>query len=298
MQTLLPEPHPAQRTMRPRLLVVMAHPDDESFGVGGTIAWYSWLGADVTLICTTGGEEGEVAPHFIEQYGSKQATRHAELRCAAEKLGLSQVYMLGYRDSGMAGTPSNKHPDALASAPLDEVTAHVTHLMRTLRPHVVVTFDPVGGYRHPDHIVSHQATVAAFARAGDASYRDSDLPPYQPQKLYYSVIPRGWLKWFVKVMPLFGRDPTRFGKNQDVDLTKLVADEFPIHARIAYHAVEDRRNAAVQCHASQIDSPTLTQSVVGWVIRALAGGESFMRAHPAPVAGHVERDLLADITVD
>ncbi len=298
MHTLLPEPPPTQRTMRPRLLVVMAHPDDEAFGMGGTIAWYSWLGADVTLICTTGGEEGEVAPHFITQYGSKQATRHAELRCAAEKLGLSQVYMLGYRDSGMAGNPSNHHPDALASAPLEQVTAQVTRLIRMLRPHVVVTFDPVGGYRHPDHIATHQATVAAFARAGDAHDTASNLPPYQPQKLYYSVIPRGWLKWFVKAMPLLGRDPTRFGKNQDVDLTKLVEDEFPIHARIAYGIVEDRRNAAVQCHASQMDSPTLTQSVVGWVIRAFAGGESFMRAHPTPVPGQIETDLLAGITVD
>jgi mycothiol S-conjugate amidase len=96
--------------VRPTILAVLAHPDDESFGAGGTLARYAWSGAAVHLICATGGEEGTVDEHHLEGYGSIHERRMAELRCAAEALGLASVTMLGYRDSGMAGAPANSHP--------------------------------------------------------------------------------------------------------------------------------------------------------------------------------------------
>ncbi len=283
---------------RPRLLAVMAHPDDETFGIGGTLALYSWCGAAVYLICTTDGAAGDVAPHLLERYGSVEACREEELRCAARKLGLTQVYMLGYRDSGMPGTPDNQHPRSLYSAPLDEVTARITHLIRLLRPHVVVTFDPIGGYRHPDHIVTHQATVQAFHAAGQAERYPDDLPPYQPHKLYYSVFPRLFLKIVVRLMPLFGKDPARFGRNADVDLTTLVHEEFPVHAQIDFLPVAYLRDAATACHASQISSPTLTQSLLGWAARLFAGGENFMRAYPPAEPGLRERDLFTGVSIE
>jgi LmbE family N-acetylglucosaminyl deacetylase len=276
----------------------MAHPDDESFGLGGTLALYSSYGVAVYLICTTDGAAGDVDPALIERYGSAEACREAELRCAAEKLGLAGLHMLHYRDSGMPGSPQNQHPASLYSAPLDEVVARITHDIRCVRPHVVITFDPIGGYRHPDHIVTHQATVQAFQAAADPQQYPDDLPPYQPQKLYYTVFPRFFLRLFVRMMPLFGKDPKRFGRNQDVDLTSFVNEEFPVHARIDFQAVRKQRDAAVACHASQITSPTLTQSVIGWFIRLMAGGESFMRAHPTPEPGKVERDLFTGVTID
>jgi LmbE family N-acetylglucosaminyl deacetylase len=290
-------PHPCADA-RPRLLAVLAHPDDESFGTGGTLAFYSDAGAAVYLICTTGGEAGVIAPEFLERYGSPTATRTAELHCAAEKLGLTEVQMFGYRDSGMAGTADNQHPESLYSASFDEVVARITHHIRRLRPHVVITFDPIGGYRHPDHIITHRATVEAFHAAGDVTRYPDDLPPYQPQKLYYQVFPRFLLRLFVRLMPLFGKDPTRFGKNEDVDLTSFVNETFPIHARIDYRTVNDQREAAVACHASQIGSPTLTQSILGTLLRFFAGGESFMRAYPTPERGTNERDLFAGVEID
>ena len=149
------------------LLAVLAHPDDESFGMGGTLALYAQRDAAVHLACATHGEVGEVAPQFLEHFTSIGDLRENELRCAAGMLGLSGVYFLGYRNSGMPGSPANNHPDALAAAPLDEVAAKVAQLIRKIRPQVVVTFDPIGGYRHPDHIAIHQATVKAFYAAGD-----------------------------------------------------------------------------------------------------------------------------------
>jgi LmbE family N-acetylglucosaminyl deacetylase len=284
---------------RPRLLAVLAHPDDETFGTGGTLALYTWCGAATYLICTTDGAAGTIDPEFIRHYGSKVATRTAELHCAASQLGLHHVWMLGYRDSGMPGTPDNEHPDSLSCAPLDTVAARITRYIRQVRPHVVITFDPIGGYRHPDHIITHQATVQAFHAAGDPDqFPDPALPPYQPQKLYYHVFPRHWLRLFVRLMPLFGKDPRRFGRNQDVDLTTFAYDEFPVHARITYTAVQHQRDAAVNCHASQTRNATVTQSMIGHVMRLLAGGDSFMRAYPPATAGLHEHDLFAGVQID
>ena len=137
------------------ILSVLAHPDDESFGMGGTLALYAKRGVDVHLVCATRGEVGEVSPEILEGFDSVSALRVNELRCAAGILGLKGVHFLDYRDSGMPGSEDNHHPLAMAAAPLDEVAAKVTHYIRKLRPQVVLTFDPIGGYRHPDHIAIH-----------------------------------------------------------------------------------------------------------------------------------------------
>ena len=108
-------------TEKKKMLVVLAHPDDESFGMGGTLAYYAAQGVDVHLICATRGEVGEVDPEYMKGYESKGELREVELRCAAEKLGIKQVLFLDYRDSGMQGSPENDHPNSLYSQPLEEV---------------------------------------------------------------------------------------------------------------------------------------------------------------------------------
>ena len=99
-----------------KILAILAHPDDETFGMGGTLAYYAAHGADVKLICTTRGEAGDVAPAFLEKYDTVAELRAAELACAANKLGISEYHFLGYRDSGMTGAPSNEHPQALMNS--------------------------------------------------------------------------------------------------------------------------------------------------------------------------------------
>lgn len=284
--------------IRPTLLAVLAHPDDESFGIGGTLAFYAWCGAAVHLVCATRGEVGHVTPELLQGYTSLGERREAELRCAAEKLGLTSVEMLDYRDSGMPGTPDNQHPQALAAAPLDTVAAQVTQAIRRTRPHVVVTFDPIGGYRHPDHIAIHQATVRAFHAAGNAESYPGDLPPYQSHKLYYSTFSRRALRFFVRMLPLFGKDPRRFGRNQDVDLMSLINEDFPIHAWIDYLPVEDRKTAAIACHASQTEGPSLTRGFFGVIMRLFGGKETFMRAYPEPDPALREHDLFAGVDIE
>src|SRR5262249_46668029 len=144
------------------LLFIGAHPDDESFGPGGTLAKYALEGARVYYACATRGEVGEASAEHLAGHVSTGDMRWSELTCAAAALHLAGLFHLGYRDSGMPGSPSNTAPGALAAAPVEEATGRVVKVIREVRPQVIFTHDPIGDYRHPDHIAVHNATVRAF----------------------------------------------------------------------------------------------------------------------------------------
>lgn len=277
------------------LLAVLAHPDDESFGIGGTLALYSQRGVSTHLVCATRGEVGGVDDKHMNGYQTVSEVRESELRCAASILGLCGVYFLDYRDSGMPGSPDNQHPKALAVAPVEEVAERIAQTIRQLHPQVVVTFDPIGGYKHPDHIAIHRATTRAFHLAGDPGYV-SDLPPYQPQRLYYSVFPKRFMRLALRLMPLFRMDPHRIGRNADIDLVSIVEEgNFPVHARIDIHSVSEQKEAASACHSSQLDGGPIRRGPLGWLLRWMWQDEQFMRAYPPPEARLRERDLFVGI---
>lgn len=279
------------------LLAILAHPDDESFGIGGTLALYALRGVKTYYICMTGGESGTVDPHFLENYTSIAELRYAELRCASEKLGLAGFIMAGYRDSGMPGTPDNAHSNALVNQPVEAVAARLAHWIREIRPQVIITHDPIGGYKHPDHIATHHAVLRAFHTAGDTSaYPNEPLPPFCPQKLYYQTFPKQMLKVFTWLLPLLGQDPRRFGRNKDIDILSLVEDgEFPIHARVDYTSVVKIRNEASACHASQLESGPPSRGIVSWFFRLLRQKDTYMRAFPEPPPGLQEMDLFEGV---
>jgi LmbE family N-acetylglucosaminyl deacetylase len=265
---------------KPRtLLSVLAHPDDESFGMGGTLALYAQQGWDVYLICATRGEAGTVDPHHMEGFSSIAELREGELRCAAQHLGLKDVFFLDYHDSGMPGMDANKHPKAQINAPIEEVAAKVVKTIRELQPDIIVTFDPIGGYRHPDHIHIHNATVLAFEKAADPSFAPEVGAPFLPGKLYFHTIPRGFLKFAVRLIRLFGGDPTKWGRNKDIDLASLAEVDFPTHARIDYTKLSEKKTLASACHASQGGSQ-MRRGVIGWVFRLLGEKDTYMRAYP------------------
>jgi LmbE family N-acetylglucosaminyl deacetylase len=277
------------------LLAVLAHPDDESFGMGGTLAFYASRGVDVHLICATRGEVGDVSPEYLEGYRSIADRREAELRCAAGILGLNGVHFLDYRDSGMPGSPDNSHPNALAAQPLDTVAAKVVHYIRELKPQVVLTFDPIGGYRHPDHIAIQRAAVKAFEQASNPDFDPEGLPVYTPLKLYFQTFPHGFLKLAVKLLPLLGRDPHKFGANRDVDLTAIAEVDFPTAARIDIRSVADEKVQAGACHASQ-GGGNMGGRLTGYLLRLFNPGETFMRGYPKMVPGErIERDLFQNV---
>jgi LmbE family N-acetylglucosaminyl deacetylase len=279
----------------PTLLAVLAHPDDESFGMGGTLALYARRGYRVVLLCATRGEVGTVDPEHLIGHASVAELRESELRCAAQQLGLSAVHFLGYRDSGMPGQPDNEHPDAQIAHPVEEVAERIVAHIRAVRPDVVVTFDPIGGYRHPDHIHVHNATTLAFERAYDPSFARQAGPPFQPRALYYHVFPHRLLRFATRLMPFFGVDPRRFGRNHDIDLNALSQFDFPVHVRINIAAVSGIKSRAGACHASQ-GGIQMRRGVMGLITRVMGENENFMRAFP-PVRGEfrVLNDLFEGI---
>jgi LmbE family N-acetylglucosaminyl deacetylase len=273
-----------------RLLAVLAHPDDETFGIGGTLAWYARRGTAVHLVCATRGEVGE-APPGLKGFASVAEMRESELRCAAGVLGLAGIEFLGYRDSGMPGTPDNQHPQAFAAAPVDRVARDIARRIRVLRPQVVITFDPIGGYGHPDHIAAHCATVEGFRLAADPGKSIDGIPPFQPDKLYFQTFPRGALRFAVRLLRLFGQDPSHFGKNRDIDLAVIASVNYPIHARINIRSVQELKEKASACHSSQGGGPGT--GPVRIFLRLFGGSEGFIRAYPLPPPKRIERDLFS-----
>ena len=168
-----------------RLLISFAHPDDESFGLGAAIPKWIDDGVDVYLICATNGDVGNVPPALQGKYPSVAALRLSELQCARRYLHFADVFMLGYRDSGMPGSETSRHPESLcyqwAHHP-QTVTDKALHVMRQVEPQVVVTFNRYGGYGHPDHIAIQRATTAAFHQLR------ADESAGSPQKLYYAAV--------------------------------------------------------------------------------------------------------------
>ncbi len=277
---------------RQTLLAVLAHPDDESFGMGGTLALYAGRGADVYLVCATRGEVGAADEEHLKGYASVAEMREAELRCAAGILDLKGVFFLGYRDSGMPGSVENQHPDAQIGHPVEEVAGRVVKYIRDLKPEVVLTFDPIGGYHHPDHIHIQQATTLAFEKANDASFHPEAGTPFAPRALYFHTIPHSFLKMAVFFLRLFGKDPRKFGRNGDIDLASIAEVDFPVHARINIRPVQDKKDQASACHSSQ-GGGQMRRGVMGFFNRLLGGSETFMRASP-PAGKHdkVVRDLF------
>jgi len=157
-------------TAAPRLLLVHAHPDDESLWTGGTIARYAAAGIHVTLVTCTLGEEGEIIPTRLRELAADAADqlggyRIGELRAACAALGVSDHRWLGgvgrWRDSGMVGVAANSHPRAFAGGDLAEQADALAEVIADVRPQVVVTYGPDGGYGHPDHVRAHEVTMAA-----------------------------------------------------------------------------------------------------------------------------------------
>jgi LmbE family N-acetylglucosaminyl deacetylase len=246
------------------------------------------------LVCATRGEAGEVPPDLLQGYESIAKLREDELRCAASHLGLKDVHFLGYRDSGMEGSPDNQHPDALAAAPLDEVAEQITLLIRQIRPQVIITFDPYGGYGHPDHIAIQRATIEAFHAAGNPNLYPDGMSPYHPQKVYYHTFSRTMMRLAVRIMPFLGQDPRRWGRNKDIDLLTIASHDFPIDARVNVREVAEAKRKASACHSSQTGPPA--RGLLRWIFRLAGEYETFMRFHPASKNRRREKDLFEGVS--
>jgi mycothiol S-conjugate amidase len=272
------------------LMAVLAHPDDESYGLGGTLARYAAEGVDVHVVIATDGAAGSVAEDWAGDRERLAEARTLELEAAAKVLGVT-THSLGYRDSGYINDPANEHPDAFAQADESEVVGRVVCLIRKLKPEVVITHDETGGYYHPDHIFCWKITSAAFHAAGDPR-QYKELAPHQPLRLYYTAFSNRWVKLIVRLMRLRGRDPTRAGRNKDIDMTRLGVPPQKIHAVIDYRKYWEVKRLASAAHISQGGGTSFNRLLPTWLFKWLFAKETYIRAYPPAPDGFREYDLF------
>jgi LmbE family N-acetylglucosaminyl deacetylase len=281
-------------------MAVFAHPDDESFGIGGTLARY---GADpdvrVVLVCATRGEAGEISDSHLATPERLGEVREAELRCACQKLGVDALYFLDYRDSGMAGTPENQHPQALAQADLNEAVGKIVAHIRREKPDVVVTFDENGGYGHPDHIAIHYQAKEAFSAAADpARYPEqieAGLEPHQARKLYYTAIPNRFFRAVAAKMEKLGIElPERYRKRLESSESWGLPDE-ACTTDVYVQDFWDTKQKAVQCHATQLNPDSIFALLPPGIMRELQAWECFQLAQSYAGEDGGVHDLLAGL---
>ncbi|NHP17776.1 N-acetyl-1-D-myo-inositol-2-amino-2-deoxy-alpha-D-glucopyranoside deacetylase [Rhodococcus sp. IC4_135] len=238
-----------------RLLLVHAHPDDETITTGGTIARYASEGAEVTVLTCTLGEEGEVIGDAWAGLVASEADqlggyRIAELSAALSALGSAAPRFLDgagrYRDSGMIGTPSAANPRAFVNARLDEAVGAVVAVIREIRPHVVITYDPNGGYGHPDHIQAHAITTAAVEAAATTAYPETG-EPWSTPKFYWTVTERSGLERGIAAISEF---PEKWRLPEPGELPSV--DDGDVTTAIDVRGVMDAKARALSAHATQV----------------------------------------------
>jgi mycothiol S-conjugate amidase len=282
-----------------RLMCVHAHPDDESSKGAATMARYVAEGHDVMVVTCTGGEAGSILNPAMERpevLENMAEYRRREMARAVEILGVQHRW-LGFVDSGLPeGDPKPPLPEGcFALVPLEEATAPLVRVIREFRPHVVVTYDENGGYPHPDHIKTHEISMAAFDAAGDPDRFPEAGEPWQPLKLYYShgfsrarmqavheaLVARGDESPYGEMLekwPADRRDP-----GERVTTRVECADYFPV------------RDEALKAHATQIDPTSRWFLVPPEVLREIWPTEDYELVRALVDAPTPEDDLFAGL---
>ncbi|MFI6346509.1 N-acetyl-1-D-myo-inositol-2-amino-2-deoxy-alpha-D-glucopyranoside deacetylase [Streptomyces sp. NPDC050560] len=270
-----------------RLLLVHAHPDDESINNGATMAAYAAAGVHVALVTCTRGEEGEIIPPGLGHLAADRDDalgphRETELAAAMRRLGVRDHRFLGgpgrYRDSGMAGAPQNSAPGAFWSAPLDEAAALLVPVVRELRPQVLVTYDPDGGYGHPDHVKAHRVATRAVELAGDPAHGEG--APHRVARVFWTRMPRSVaLERFADLPGELGALP--FAGSGGLENLPGVVDDERITTAVDGTPYAEAKAAAMAAHATQIEvvgrwfalSNGLAQPLFATEYYELAGGK-------------------------
>ena len=283
-----------------RLLLVHAHPDDETINNGVTMAKYAASGAQVTLVTCTRGEEGEVLVTELANLASDKDDklgehREIELKDAMVQLGINDFRFLGtpnkkWRDSGMMGTPQNERGDVFWQADLDEASLELVNIILEIKPQVLITYDEFGGYGHPDHIKAHRVAMRATELAAEQGW--------QVSKIYWNTMPRSVIQIGIEKMKEVGSD--FFGAQSADDLPFAKPDELVTTVVNAPEYVPQKL-AAMKAHATQIsvDGPffalsnNLGLSVWGDEYYTLVKGE---KAAPFDSNGR-ELDIFAGVNL-
>lgn len=275
------------------LLAIRPHPDDESTGTGGMLAYYSARGVRTGVVICTGGEEGEIRDPDLDPEADRprlREIREREARDACAILGVAELRMLGYRDSGMLSTSANQHPAAFMNAERVEAAGRLVRIIRELRPSVVVTEPPGGQYPHPDHVMCHQVSVDAVEAAGDAQAFPEAGPAWQVAKLYaIAQIDDG--AW-ESLLPKFN------AAGFDMDWLKRTPGSSrapgPETATVALDVrpYSEHQRQALLAHRTQVPPESFLVSLPAELRRLAFATAYFTRLSPPSAPGEHEIDLL------
>jgi N-acetyl-1-D-myo-inositol-2-amino-2-deoxy-alpha-D-glucopyranoside deacetylase len=241
-----------------RMLLVHAHPDDETIGNGVTMAKYAAEGAHVTLVTCTLGEEGEVLVPELAHLAADQDDqlgqhRIGELATAMEALGVRDHRFLGgagrFRDSGMMGLPTNDRPDTFWQADLDEAAGFLVDVIREVRPQVLVTYDENGGYGHPDHIQAHRVAMRAVELA--AQQGSGSAAPWQVAKVYWNAMPDSLMRDGIRRLKEAG-DTSFDDWDVEGEMPSFVVPDDAITTVVEGMDHVEAKLAAMRAHATQI----------------------------------------------
>lgn len=277
------------------LMAVHAHPDDEAIGTGGILARAAAEGIRTVLVTCTGGEMGEINPETQVAPERLREVRERELRAACEILNVSHLELLGYRDSGMAGTDDNNHPDAFAQADLAHATARLVELVRTYRPSVIVTYDENGFYGHPDHISAHRIAAGAFDLAGVPSpISASRLEPWAPAKLYYTTVPMSAVRTFAEKLREVGVGRVA-GEEVESDEPSWGTPDHLVTTTVDVSAHVEQKRLALFAHATQMGPEVFFTKLPRPLFHELFSRETFQRVKSRVSAPTPETDLFAGL---
>ena len=255
------------------LVCFHAHPDDESIATAGVMAAAAAEGHRVVLVVATLGEEGEVPDGFLASDESLAERREAETRASAQIIGASRVEFLGYRDSGMVGTPANDHPEAFCQADLDEAAERLAAILRDEAAEVVTIYDENGVYGHPDHVQVHRVGVRATELAGTP-------------RVFESTMNRDYLRDLREQAQEAGADAGAVD-SPDVEEMQLGLPGDKITTRVDVSAHVDRKRASMRAHASQISEQSFFLAMPDEVFARVFGIEWFIRRGvPVPVEAY------------
>ena len=264
-----------------RVLTVYGHPDDEG-QVTGTMAAFIAQGAKVTLVCATRGEVGEISDPLLGTPETLGYVRELELRASMAQIGLSDVRLLPYRDSGMAGTPENDDPRCLHQQPAEVVIGELVAIMRELKPHLVFTWDPTGGYGHPDHVAVHRHTVAAFEASGDAEQFPDAGEPWAPLRLFWGAFTMKRFAGMFLEMERRGLMPEAIDPERRERFEKAMSEpDPPISNVIEVHDFVAAKRLAASMHRSQFGENSMMARIPEDMRALFYGEERFLQARPA-----------------
>ena len=268
------------------LLVVLPHPDDESSAAGGILAKYAAAGLRTAVIACTGGEEGEIHDPslvYTEAFPRLGEIRERELRAACRVLGVAEIRLLGYRDSGMAGSAANAHPNAFINADLNVAAERLASLMRQLRPRVVVTENEGGSYGHPDHQMCHRVTVRAWGVVGES---------WQPARLYALAPVLAGHEQVLRQLRQLGLDTAALGSMLGRRRDEQEGSQQAITASVDVSAYAEVQQAALLCHRTQIPADSLFMRLPPQIRRRAFATSHLVRLQPVPAPGERDADLM------